>query len=233
MDFLHEGLVVSENIDFFSCCSILCPYQEALFKRKNETKYKRQCIVKSHVEDAVADECTSGLNSLSRCLWLINGKMGSGITRQLSDVVSSYSPRNPKHALILEDPPMPRHFGEPTEIGRMLLNRQSGAAETNNLIKIAMTDVKASLERAHEIPQLDDNARVQVTDQMYDSMAARRSRRENLKFNKALTYDIQRSLALRKHSFKVMNDNYDRCEVSELEPIYAKDARTLTTYYED
>ena len=110
----------------------------------------------------------------------------------------------------------------------MLVSRSKQVkAATDNLMVLVVRDAGASIAEAGAIPVSDDNERVIVSEAVLDRMARRKTRHADKQFMRKNVNDIQTTLAYRKTVLEMMNANYSRKVVGDVEPITVNEARRV------
>lgn len=134
--------------------------------------------------------------------------------------------RNKSRASKRRFPRMPR-VGEPVENARLVSRHRSARGSAEALLAAVRNDVDAAVDRAQHIPVHEDLGRLAVSKEVSQAMAIVRSRRAVEQRVQNNIASIQQALAFRKAALETMNENYSKVEVRRVDPIYAKESRTI------
>lgn len=124
------------------------------------------------------------------------------------------------------EPPMPT-LGRPVDFDLMESRTRNVKKTLRMMMKVVNADVEAVHKESTEIPVSHEIERVQVTDEIRDRIALRRSKKADKLFVAKNLENIQRCLALRRSALNMMNHNYMSATVRQLEPVQTDEARTI------
>jgi hypothetical protein len=124
-------------------------------------------------------------------------------------------------------PPMP-YFGHTADI-KVLIERNKKARKImSEVMTTVSADISSSIDRAQHVPVASAGDRVVVTTDVYDMIAASRSKKDIVLNYRANLSKIEACLLHRQMILEMMNTNIDQVQVASNAPVDMQNARGIT-----
>lgn len=125
------------------------------------------------------------------------------------------------------DPPMPT-IGKPIKFNQLESRNRLVSSAVENLMVLVTRDVSEAIARAGDLPVEKVIERVVVTEPIIERMGQRKNKYSQNMFVKGNVNEIQKVLTYRKTVIEMMNANYSKKLIRDIEPIAISEARRLT-----
>lgn len=124
------------------------------------------------------------------------------------------------------DPPMPE-MGRPVKYEKLFKRSMFARVHVSQIAQVVISDAKASIDHAKEIPLGDNMHRVTITPSVTASMAQIRSNKQNRHRKVQNINLIERALRYRKMAIEMLNTNYSKELVRDDELVDVNASRGL------
>lgn len=124
-------------------------------------------------------------------------------------------------------PPMP-YFGHTVDIKELRERNKRARKVMSEIMSTVSADINTSIDKAKQIPVAAAGERVAVSTEIYDMIAASRTKKDIILNYRANLSRIEGCLVQRQLIIDVMNDNIDNIQVQANAPVDIKNARSVT-----